>query len=481
MSLKCVLVNPVQLVNPPIGLLYVAASLESKGYDVRVRELPSPFIVDYERSLHALIQYLNEAKPAMIGITCMAAQRSEVATIVKAVKDHGICSKVVVGGVHASFMPEEVMRWGTDYAVTDEGEETIIEIMELLEGKRSVKDVKGIFYIEDGRIRSNEKRPLARDLDNIPFPAYHLIDKVRFTTRKGIIRGRWSRGAWIMTSRGCPSSCVFCAAHRMFGRQVRYRSIGKIFEEIESLVKNYGIDTLVFLDDTFTVRKEYVSEFCRNIKSRFPEIRWSCQARVNLFDDEFAKMLHDSNCIQVDFGVESGSQRILDRLKKGIKVENTIKAFESCKRVGLRTLATVMVGNPGEDISDLEMTRLLLKKIKPDFSAAYYTTPFPGTELYEDAVRKNLIDTRERFWHQYTEPVKMSNVDSKILKKYLREFTRLNIFKNYLANFVFLWDMVCFSFCNPMLAFKATGNLLAGRIERVLFIITNSMYFKKQV
>jgi radical SAM superfamily enzyme YgiQ (UPF0313 family) len=191
-------------------------------------------------------------------------------------------------------------------------------------------------------------------------------------------------------------------------------------------------------------------------------------------------MLKDAGCIQVDFGVESGSQRVLNRLKKRIEVENTVCAFDACRKTGLRTLATIMVGNPDEDEKDLEKTRLLLRRIRPDFSAAYYTTPFPGTELYEEARKKGLIGDPERYWQQYTKPVPMSRVENGLLEKALRDFTSLNVARNYLLNPLFLLDMARFCVLNPALAARITLNLLRGHVEKALFMVTNSLYFKRQ-
>jgi radical SAM superfamily enzyme YgiQ (UPF0313 family) len=460
--------------------MYIASVLESKGYTVEIKELPSRIIVNYQKSVENLIKHLRKEDPELIGITCMAAQRDEACNIVKAIKSSGLSGKVVVGGVHASFMPEEVMGWGSDYAVLNEGEETLIELLEVIEGKKRREEVRGILYREKGKAQRTEKRNPVEDLDRLPLPAYHLIDKSRFTRRKSIIRGRWLRGAWIMTSRGCPSACTFCSSYRMFGKRVRYRSMDNIFEEIAFLVREFKIEGLVVTDDTFTVKKDRVFEFCRNIKREFPRLKWNCQARVNLFDEELAGILKKSNCIQVDFGVESGSQKVLNRLKKGINVEDTIRAFASCKKAGLRTLATIMVGNPDEQLQDLEKTRTLLKKIKPDLCAAYYTTPFPGTELYEEAERKNLIDGANRYWHQHTEPVPMSKVKTKILKNFISEFTRLNLARNYLSNIFFLLDMVRFSILNPGIFFRVAFNLISGHAEKALFLIANSVYFKRQ-
>ncbi|MCM8790581.1 MAG: B12-binding domain-containing radical SAM protein [Candidatus Omnitrophica bacterium] len=478
--MKCVLINPVQLVCPPFGLLQIASVLEAAGCLVKVRELQAPQTADYGKQIDATIEYLHNEDPDIIGITCMAAQRFEVRSMIRKIRESSLRGRIIVGGVHASFMPEEVMSWGADFVVIYEGEETILELLDVIRGNMSPESVLGVYYREGSAIIKTSPRGPVEDLSKLPLPAYHLVDRRRFTSRRGEIRGRWSRSGWIMTSRGCPSTCTFCSAHKMFGKRVRYRSMDHIFSEIALLVTNYRIETLVLMDDTFTVNRNFVAEFCKRIKKEYPRMFWNCQARVNLFDDEYAKLLKNSNCIQVDFGVESGSQKVLDRLKKGIKVEDTIRAFEACRKYGLRTVATIMVGNPGEDVDDLEMTKKLLRRIRPDFYAAYFTTPFPGTDLYEEAKNKGVLDSEERYWHQDATPVPFSEIDIKELERYVRKFTNLNIVKNYLFNPVFLFDMLYFGITNPSVAAKIAFNIAMGNSKKALSLVANSVYFKME-
>ena len=480
MSLKCVLVNPVELVHPPFGLMYIASVLERQGHAVSIRELPSPHVANYRNAAQGLVAYLRKEDPDIVGITCMASQCGEVRSLIGAMRDPGgIRASIIVGGVHPSFMPDEVMGWGCDYVVLNEGEETIVELTEAIQGKISICAVKGIYYRDTGGVRTTGSRLPIRDIDTIPFPAYHLIDQRRFTERKGEVRGLWLRSGWIITSRGCPSSCTFCSAHRMFGKQMRFRSLDTVFEEIRMLVVRFGIQAFAIVDDTFTVNRERVFEFSRRIRREFPGLIWNCQARVNFFSEEMARVLKESNCVQVDFGVESGSQRVLDRLRKGITIEDTIRSFQACRKVGLRTLATVMVGNPDEELEDLKKTGELLRKIRPDFSAAYFATPFPGTEMYEDAKRKGLIAGDECGWNQFVAAIELSKISKKDLESALKDFTNLSIFKSYIYNPLFLFDMFRFGVLNPGISLRVFSNVLKGDTEKAFFLLTNSSYCKR--
>jgi radical SAM superfamily enzyme YgiQ (UPF0313 family) len=480
MSLKCVLVNPIELTHPTFGLLYIASVLESRGHYVRIKEIPSEILVPFPVSVKRLVRYFKDIEPDLIGITCMASQADKVRQLIGYIKESKIPAKIAVGGVHPSFMPEEVMSWGSDYVIVNEGEETIVELAEAIEGKKEFSQIKGIYYRQGRGIYHTPARDVIEHLDSIPLPAYHLIGKERFVKRKGEIRGLWLRCGWILTSRGCPSSCTFCSNHRMFGKRIRYRSVNNIFKELHYLIKMFKIEAFYIMDDTFTISKKHIREFCNCMQKYFPRLIWACQARVNFFDEEIAANLKKGGCVQVDFGVESGSQRILDSLKKGIRIEEIIKAFDVCKRVKLRTLATVMVGNPGEDLNDIENTKWLLRKINPDFVGAYFTTPFPGTELYRLAISGGFLSRKsEKRWHQLDGPLSWIKTSKENVQKAQKELMKFNVLKHYLLNLVFYYDMAKFAFINPKVFLKIVINILKGDTKKAFYIITTLNYLKK--
>ncbi len=247
------------------------------------------------------------------------------------------------------------------------------------------QDVSGtIFRTTAGNLARTPPRAHIENLDTIPFPSRHLLNFEQYLVPPGIIRGHWTeRSTTVMTSRGCPFSCIWCGSQCTFGRKVRNRSVENIIAEIQHLVAKYAIDTVWFVDDTFTLNKNRVLDLCRLMTERKIDIAWGCQAHVKTADEEMFLAMKKAGLVQLDFGVESGSNRVLKSLKKD-STDNAIRrAFFIARKVGLRTTATFMFGSPGESEEDIEKTMLLAQEIRPDFVSSFFITPYPGTELMD--------------------------------------------------------------------------------------------------
>ncbi|MFC1577026.1 B12-binding domain-containing radical SAM protein [Candidatus Omnitrophota bacterium] len=480
MDKNCLLINPIKRLHPPFGLLYIAAALEKADFRVEIFEALSEDVLPIDETFRQLRMKIPRCDPSFIGITCMSAQAPTVRRLTGWIKERFPRIKIVLGGVHPTFMPHQAMGWGADFVVAGEGEKTMVDLAGFItEGGPSADGIGGLYYRKGTEIVSTGRQETIEDLDEIPEPAYHLVPKERFTKRKGEIRGTWLRCAWIWTSRGCPSRCTFCAGHRFFGKKVRYRSLDNIFRELDHLVEKFNIEAFYILDDTFTINSGHVQAFCERLKASYPDLKWSCQARVNFFDELTAKALKDAGCIQVDFGVESGSQRILDLLKKGIKVEQTEKAFSACKKYGIKALATIMIGNPTESLEDVDETRKMLKRIEPDFTAVYFTTPFPGTELYTLARSEGLItdESIEReYRHQLVEPLAWTKVEKKKWEAIYDELSKWSIIDNYLLNPLFLLDMSKFSLMHPGIAGTVLYRFLKGDRKGAFQLLTETSF-----
>jgi radical SAM superfamily enzyme YgiQ (UPF0313 family) len=216
-------------------------------------------------------------------------------------------------------------------------------------------------------------------------PDYEALPMGWYTAaRSDLIRGVIGAGTTIFSSRGCPFSCSFCSSREIFGNQLRFRTPQRVVDELQYLYDNYKIDCFYILDDTFTVNKKHVEGFCRELEKRRLKLIWGCETRVDLVDEDTFSLMRRSGCVQVDFGIESGSQKVLDILKKGIYVEDIRKAFAITKKVGLRTFANIMINNPGENLEDIKKTEELVKESNPDISTVWITTPYPGTQIYND-------------------------------------------------------------------------------------------------
>jgi radical SAM superfamily enzyme YgiQ (UPF0313 family) len=218
----------------------------------------------------------------------------------------------------------------------------------------------------------------------------------------------------------------------LFGRTVRRRSVDNVISELKYLVDNYKVDGIWFIDDTFTVDYKWVMQFCERLKTENLNIKWGCQCRVNTVTEEVLTAMKDAGCVQLDFGVESGSERILNVLKKGTTSDMICNAFKITKKVGLKTLATFMIGNPQETMEDLEKTLALAKEIKPDFISFFHTTPFPGTELMEMCIDNGWIKKMDysKLGLKYKPELKINFSDKELIKIRAR-FQNSFIFTNY--------------------------------------------------
>lgn len=364
----------------PINLLILA------GFTKNICEV-LVFDPDFDdKKLKEIVDF----QPDIIGITSMTQnyyRAKEIASILK--KDFAGKSQFIMGGIHPSIKPYVVLEeTKVDAICVGEGECTLKDIVE---GKE-YKDIPGLVF-GGGK---TDPRPLIEDLDELPFPAYsRMPDFQKYLIPPGTIRGTYQKRGTIalLTARGCPGRCIFCASHLMFGRRIRRRSVENVIKEIEFILKNYGKTSFWFADDTFTLQKSWVIDFCNRIKDF--DVTWGCQVRADTMTDEIVKALKIGGCRQVDVGVESGSNRILKILKKGTTREQYIRAFKVIRKNKLRPLATFIIGTPGETKADMDETKSLVKLIKPCFSLFFYMMPYPGTEVYKIAEQNNLFIHRD--------------------------------------------------------------------------------------
>ena len=396
------------LVNPPplkgvyrhqlyisIGLAYLAAILEENGHEVNLIDCPAS-----EIDLHQLKTKLAKSNPDLIGITSMTPTIQSALQTAHVAKETCPESTVVIGGPHATFMDEQILKEeeGVDIVVRGEGEQTLLELAQNVTKSKDLSKIEGItFRHKQQKVRTPNRKHI-QNLDELPLPAYK-----HFPLEKYRLFGR--RILPIITSRGCPSQCSFCTTSRIFGKAFRARSPQNVVDELEWLKDSQGADAFSFYDDTFTLDKKRAIKICEEMKNRKIGIPWDCQTRVSQVSKELLAKMREANCQQVFFGVESGCQEILNAVKKGTTVEQNEAAIRLAKKAGLFVAVSVMVGYPGETPEMLKQTIDLLRRTEPDDAYICVATPYPGTEL------RNLIEDSgwniSNDWKQYdtTTPV----------------------------------------------------------------------------
>lgn len=254
----------------------------------------------------------------------------------------------------------------------------------ILISNQDVTHIKGIAYFKE-KLIVTEHRPFIKNLDNLPFPAYELID-MDYYTRPNIrsIRPIFLSQFSVFSGRGCPYNCRFCCNSTIWKRTVRFRNYKNVVDEIEYLIKKYSIDGVYILDDTFSLKSKRVLSFCSELKRRKLDIIWGCETRVDIITEELVKAMKEAGCIQIDLGVESGSQKILNNLNKGITVKQIKEAFKLCQKYKIRTYANVMFNTIDETEDDVKKTLDLCKEIKADVYGFAIMTPYPGTDIYNN-------------------------------------------------------------------------------------------------
>jgi len=381
----------VTLVNPPapsgstghlpfalLGLGYLAAVLENNRYEVDVIDC-QVLKLSYEE----FRSEIGKRQPSIVGITSTTLTYKSALRIAKIAKEACPNCITVMGGSHVSFWDDEALQEcpSLDIVVRKEGENTLLELVQRVEAGKSYHDVIGTTCRKDGKTVRNPDRPYIENLDDLPFPARHLWPMERLREYEDIL--------YLATSRGCVYWCEFCATVRMHGRKYRMRSPKNVVDELEFLHKNYGVDKFTFCDDAFTVDQARIEELCREITDRKLKIQWNCGTRVDMVTKELLRNMKEAGCISVWFGVESGSQQVLDAMKKGISPELTTQVLGLVREVGLKPVPNVILGFPGETKETAWKTIKFVEQISPDAVGFYnVATPFPGTPMY-DTVKKN--------------------------------------------------------------------------------------------
>ncbi len=378
--------------NPPLGLLYVASSIQRAGrHSV---EVVDGFVENHTQE--SLVRFFAASDADVLGVTVTSFTLLDALEVIKAFRHAKPEGKVIAGGPHTAIFPVETIGLGVvDVAVKREGEPVINDILDHVNNPERLHEIKGICFRSGDEVVDTGQAEYVKDLDTLPPPDRALLPYTQYYS----LLGADAYLTTLFTSRGCPFRCAFCDRPAL-GKRFRCHSAEYVIREIEQCLE-LGIKEFLVYDDTFTVNRRRVLDICRTIIDRKLNISWDIRARVDTVDEEMLFLLRRAGCTAVHYGVESGSERIIKRLNKGITPGAVRQAFGLTKKAGMRTLAYFMVGNPGEDREDIDETLELGLELDPDYVHITVFTPFPATQLYEEALRLSIVESD--VWRAYAQ------------------------------------------------------------------------------
>lgn len=381
-------VKTVSNQSPSLGLLHLAAEVREYGYKPSIIESD---ILGY--SLDDVVAEVIQKKPRYVGITLFTVgvwSAAEISRKIKAVLPETI---IIIGGPHVSSMAEETMvRFAEfDYGIIGEGEEALVRLLNVLDKKGDVKGLPSLCYMQNGQYIKNEKLPINKDLDRFPLPAWDLLPDFPKAYPAAIYDFPRLPVATIAASRGCPFHCKFCDTST-FGARMRAYSSEKVFEIIQHLQSTYGVKHILFVDDLFLASKVRTKKLCELIIKNNVKITWSCTARVDTVKPEILKLMKQAGCWEISFGLESGSNELLQKMDKAADIKKSEQAIKWTAEVGIRVKGLFMLGYPGETEETIEMTKKFITTLPITIMNLSKFTPYPGSPIYRDIYGSNIRD-----------------------------------------------------------------------------------------
>ncbi len=389
--LKCTLIHPAQpddfsSAQPPMGLGYIASALEQQGCEVHVIDANAEKL-----SPDAVVSVLVQQRPDMVCFSVTTPMLPGTLDIAGTLRDPGFNPVLVAGGAHATVRPDDLLADGLfDYVVRGEGESTVVELVAVVEGAKDPSKVPGLSRRnKNGEVVHNPDRPLCRDIDQLPYPDWSLFPLRRYSS---LVR-RNDYCLPIATSRGCPFGCTFCYKG-IFGKRIRLRDPKAVVDEWEFLIRRYNVREVAVLDDAFTFDTARVIAICELLIERgLNKVPWSTTngIRVDRVSPEMFSAMRRAGCYRVYFGIESGVQSIINRLQKGIDLEQARYAVKSAKDAGLEVGGYFMLGNLGETDADMDATISFALDLGLDYAQFSIATPYPGTLMYDQVLEEGRL------------------------------------------------------------------------------------------
>jgi anaerobic magnesium-protoporphyrin IX monomethyl ester cyclase len=429
--LKVVLINPPprrrveqhdSCKYPHLGLAYIAAYLKNRGIEVQVIDAKLEGL-----GMEHVERKLVHARPDVVGITAMTHEIPQAGEVAAVAKKHIADVLTVIGGVHATALPQRTISEfpSFDVAVFGEGEITLHELIQSVSGGKSYDGIKGIAYRTPDGVRQNEPRALIANLDELPHPAWELFPPAEDYP--------------IMTSRGCPFHCNFCM--RVMGNKLRRRSARNVFAELKNIIDTYHTRNIHFLDETLTIDRERLNELLDMMLAEglHTEIIWDAQSRSDVAEYPLFKKMRDAGCTWLGFGVESGNEKILKASGKAITLDQAEKAVKIAKKAGIKTDGYFILGHPYETKQTAMDTINFATKLNPTRITIGIMTPYPGTEIFEMATKGEggykLISSD---WSDYNKNIGNSLEMTTLSRKDLERLQMLGYTRFYLFNLRFI-------------------------------------------
>jgi anaerobic magnesium-protoporphyrin IX monomethyl ester cyclase len=360
--LKIVFINPNRhqgAGRPPLGLLSVASTCRAFGHSVRILDADM---------LNLEARQIRIADEEVVGLTAMTPTIAEAFKIAGVLRGIGYAGRIILGGVHASIFPDAMAHTGLfDTIIAGPGERAIIQYL---------------LDIKTNSVKQTYNMPV--DMRDIPLPDYSILPVLSYKPRYPHgLAGPWTCAS---TSRGCPYHCTFCSK-AVFGNKYQAMDTSRVMDVLYKLVKNYGIKDITFYDDEFTLNHDRVLDFCDSLIRRKLDLKWTCEARVNLVDEELISAMQQAGCRLINYGIESGSQSVLDSLRKDITIEQVRTAVALTRRYGIRASGYFMLGCPGETKETVSQTVEFAQSLELDHAQFSVCWPLPGSELYNEYIK----------------------------------------------------------------------------------------------
>ncbi|MDI6902787.1 MAG: radical SAM protein [Methanocellales archaeon] len=383
---------PVYELLPPLHLAYVAGLLRANDFDVSIIDC-----IAEELSPEDMFARINKISPDLIvSSTCTPTFVSDV-QMTRRIKENFPEVKICLFGTHVSVLPYEALRdKSVDFVAIGEAEKTVLELCQKLEEDgKNLSGVKGLGWKNGDEIKINEKRELIKNLDELPYPARDLLPNVQY---RPVIYKKLPFTT-VYSSRGCPYDCIFCGSSIMFEKVWRPRSPENVVAEVKHVMDDFGVKEIFFNDDIFTMSKARTKKICQLLKELDSGMIWGCESRVDTLDKEMLDAMSEAGCYKITFGTESGSQFILDKMKKKVTVDQIRDVFKATKDAGIQANASFLMGMPWDTKETIMETIEFAKEIEPNHVQFCVATPFPGTELYEVAKEEGCLMGED--WEMY--------------------------------------------------------------------------------